>query len=73
FELPRKLVDSINTVLLNTNPVFKVFRVTNVGALLVSRSFDSANEANLHKDGQQKVEQAAALTIDTLEPVMVYK
>ena len=73
FELPRKLVYEINTVLLNTNPVFKVFRVTNVGALLVSRSFDSANEANLHKDGQQKAEQAATLTIDTLEPVMVYK
>lgn len=38
FELPRKLVESINTALLNTNPVFKVFHVTNVGALLVSRS-----------------------------------
>lgn len=73
FQLPRKLVESINTALLNTNPVFKVFRVTNVGALLVSRSFDSANEAQVHKDGQQKTEQAATLTIDTLEPVMVYK
>ena len=73
FELPRKLVDSINTTLLNTNPVFKVFHVTNVGALLVSRSFDSADEAQVHKDGQQKTEQAATLTIDTLEPVMVYK
>lgn len=73
FELPRKLVDSINTTLLNANPVFQVFRVTNVGALLVSRSFDSADEAQVHKDGQQKTEQAATLTIDTLEPVMVYK
>lgn len=73
FELPRKLVESINTALLDTNPVFKVFRVTNVGALLVSRSFDSSNEALVHKDGQQKVEQSATLTIDTLEPVMVYK
>ena len=73
FQLPRKLVESINTALLNTNPVFQVFRVTNVGALLVSRSFDSANEAQVHKDGQQKTEQAATLTIDTLEPVMVYK
>ena len=73
FQLPRKLVESINTALLNTNPVFKVFRVTNVGALLVSRSFDSANEAQVHKDGQTKTEQAATLTIDTLEPVMVYK
>lgn len=73
FQLPRKLVESINTALLNTNPVFKVFRVTNVGALLVSRSFDSSNEAQVHKDGQTKTEQAATLTIDTLEPVMVYK
>nr|DAI94873.1 MAG TPA: major capsid protein [Caudoviricetes sp.] len=73
FELPRKLVESINTALLDTNPVFKVFRVTNVGALLVSRSFDSSDEAQVHKDGQQKVEQSATLTIDTLEPVMVYK
>ena len=73
FQLPRKLVESINTALLNTNPVFTVFRVTNVGALLVSRSFDSSNEAQVHKDGQTKTEQAATLTIDTLEPVMVYK
>ena len=73
FQLPRKLVESINTTLLNTNPVFQVFRVTNVGALLVSRSFDSSNEAQVHKDGQTKTEQAATLTIDTLEPVMVYK
>lgn len=73
FELPRKLVESINTALLDTNPVFKVFRVTNVGALLVSRSFDSTDEAKVHKDGEQKVEQSATLTIDTLEPVMVYK
>ena len=70
FQLPRKLVESINTALLNTN---QVFHVTNVGALLVSRSFDSANEAQVHKDGQAKTEQAATLTIDTLEPVMVYK
>jgi HK97 family phage major capsid protein len=73
FELPRKLVESINTALLDTNPVFKVFRVTNVGALLVSRSFDSSDEAKVHKDGEAKTEQAATLTIDTLEPVMVYK
>ena len=73
FQLPRKLIDSINTALLNTNPVFKVFRVTNVGALLVSRSFDSSGEAQVHKDGQTKTEQAAALIINNTEPVMVYK
>ena len=73
FELPRKLVESINATLLNANPVYKVFRVTNVGALLVSRSFDSPDEAHVHKDGQQKLVQDATLTIDTLEPVMVYK
>ena len=73
FQLPRKLIESINTALLNTNPVFKVFRVTNVGALLVSRSFDSSGEAQVHKDGQTKTEQAAALIINNTEPVMVYK
>lgn len=73
FQLPRKLIDSINTALLNTNPVFKVFRITNVGALLVSRSFDSSGEAQVHKDGQTKTEQAAALIINNTEPVMVYK
>ena len=73
FELPRKLVESINTALLNTNPVFKVFHVTNIGALLVSRSFDSSGEAQVHKDGQTKTEQAAALIINNTEPVMVYK
>ena len=73
FQLPRKLIDSINTALLNTNPVFKVFRITNVGALLVSRSFDSSGEAQVHKDGQTKTEQAAALIVNNTEPVMVYK
>ena len=73
FQLPRKLIDSINTALLNTNPVFKVFRITNVGALLVSRSFDSTGEAQVHKDGQTKTEQAASLIINNTEPVMVYK
>lgn len=73
FQLPRKLIESINTALLNTNPVFKVFRITNVGALLVSRSFDSSGEAQVHKDGQTKTEQAAALIINNTEPVMVYK
>lgn len=73
FQLPRKLIDSINTALLNTNPVFKVFRITNVGALLVSRSFDSSGEAQVHKDGQTKTEQAASLIINNTEPVMVYK
>ena len=73
LQLPRKLIESINTALLNTNPVFKVFRITNVGALLVSRSFDSSDEAQVHKDGQAKTEQAAALIINNTEPVMVYK
>lgn len=73
FELPKKIVESINTALLDTNPVFKVFRVTNVGALLVSRSFDSNDEAKVHKDGETKTEQSATLTTAVLEPVMVYK
>ena len=73
FQLPRKLIESINTTLLNTNPVFQVFRVTHVGALLVSRSFDSSGEAQVHKDGQTKTEQNAALIINNTEPVMVYK
>lgn len=73
FVLPRKLVESIQTALTDTNPVFKVFRVTNVGALLVSGSLTSSDEANVHVDGQDKIEQSAVIKESTIEPVMIYK
>lgn len=73
FVLPRKLVESIQTALTDTNPVFKVFRVTNVGALLVSGSLTSSDEANVHVDGQDKKEQSAVIKESTIEPVMIYK
>lgn len=73
LQLPRKIVESIQTSLLETNPVFKVFRVTHVGALIVSSIFDSADEANVHVPGSPKVEQSAVLDTSTIKPVMVYK
>lgn len=73
FVLPRKLVESIQTALTDTNPVFKVFRITNVGALLVSGSLTSSDEANVHVDGQDKIEQSAVIKESTIEPVMIYK
>lgn len=71
--LPRKIVDSIQTKLLDTNPVFKVFRVTHVGAVIVSQTFGSDDEANVHVPGTKKTEQAAVLDTANIKPVMVYK
>lgn len=73
FFIPRKMVESVQTSLTDTNPVFKVFRVTNVGALLVSGSLTSSDEANVHVDGQDKKEQSAVIKESTIEPVMIYK
>lgn len=71
--LPRKIVDSIQTKLLETNPVFKVFRVTHVGAVIVSQTFGSDDEANVHVPGTKKEEQSAVLDTANIKPVMVYK
>lgn len=71
--LPRKIVDSIQTKLLDTNPVFKVFRVTHVGAVIVSQTFGSDDEANVHVPGTKKTEQTAVLDTANIKPVMVYK
>lgn len=71
--LPRKIVDSIQSKLLDTNPVFKVFRVTHVGAVIVSQTFDSNDEAHVHVPGSKKEEQTAVLDTANIKPVMVYK
>lgn len=73
FVMPRKLVESIQSKLMDTNPVFKVFRVTNVGALLVTGTLTSDDEANVHKDGENKTEQSAVIKEASIEPVMIYK
>lgn len=71
--LPKKIVEAINTSLTETNPVFPLFRITNVGALIVSQTFGSTDEALVHTPGTTKTEQAATLEIDSLKPVMIYK
>ena len=73
LQLPKKIVEAIQTSLLETNPVFKVFRLTHVGALLVTQNFDSTDGALVHTMGQQKVMQNATLVIDDLKPAMIYK
>lgn len=71
--LPKKIVEAIQTSLLEANPVFKVFRLTHVGALLVTQTFDSNDGANVHKMGEAKKMQNATLVIDDLKPAMIYK
>lgn len=71
--LPKKIVEAINTTLTETNPVFPLFRITNVGALIVSQTFGSTDEALVHTPGTTKKEQAATLEISSLTPVMIYK
>lgn len=73
LQLPRKIVEAIQTSLTDTNPVFKVFRVTNVGALIVSTTFGSDDEAQVHTVGTEKVIQSAVLDTANIKPQMVYK
>lgn len=81
FFMPRKLVEAIESSLLEANPVYKIFRVTNVGALLVNGSMEAGdrtadnnyNRAGVHKDGENKKEQSVVIKESLIEPVMVYK
>lgn len=71
--LPKRLVDSIETALTETNPVFKVFQLTHVGALLVQKGLKSTDEAKVHVEGTEKVLQNAVLTADSITPQLIYK
>lgn len=71
--LPTRLVSSIETALTETNPVFKAFKLTHVGALLVTQGLDSSDEAQVHVEGTEKKVQAAVLTVDAISPAMIYK
>lgn len=71
--LPKRLVDSIETALTETNPVFKVFQLTHVGALLVQKGLKSTDEAKVHVEGTEKVLQNAVLTADSITPQLLYK
>ena len=71
--LPTRLVTSIESALTETNPVFKAFKLTHVGALLVTQGLDSADEAGVHVEGTEKTVQSAVLTVDAISPAMIYK
>lgn len=71
--LPKRLVDSIETALTETNPVFKVFQLTHVGALLINKGLKSTDEAKVHVEGTEKVLQNAVLTADSITPQLIYK
>ncbi|PLW58999.1 phage major capsid protein [Lactococcus lactis] len=71
--LPKRLVDSIETALVEANPVFKVFQLTHVGALLVQKGLKSTDEAKVHVEGTEKVLQNAVLTTDAITPQLIYK
>ena len=71
--LPTRLVTSIESALTETNPVFKAFKLTHVGALLVTQGLDSSDEAGVHIEGTEKTVQSAVLTVDAISPAMIYK
>lgn len=71
--LPTRLVSSIESALTETNPVFKAFKLTHVGALLVTQGLDSSDEAGVHVEGTEKTVQSAVLTVDAISPAMIYK
>lgn len=81
FFMPRKMVEAIESTLLEANPVYKIFRVTNVGALLINGSMEADerkaennyNRAGVHKDGETKKEQSVLIKESKIDPVMVYK
>ena len=71
--LPRKLELEIQTILTKANPVFPLFKVTNMGAMLITRELTSNDEAKVHIPGTQKVKQTANLKVSGVKPRMIYK
>ncbi len=71
--LPTRIVSAIETSLTDTNPVFKAFKVSHVGALLVTSGLASSDEALVHVEGTEKTVQNAVLTVDAITPQMIYK
>lgn len=71
--LPKKLELEIQTLLTRANPVFPLFKVTNMGAMLVSRELRSTDEAHVHIRGTEKKTQSASLTLSAVKPKMIYK
>lgn len=72
LQLPKKIVEDIQTNLLNTNDVFPLFRVTSMGALIVSSTFESNDEAQVHIEGTEKKVQVATVTTSTIDPQLIY-
>lgn len=71
--LPKKLQLDIQTVLTRSNPVFPIFKHTNIGAVLVARDLTSNDEAKVHTPGTTKSRQTATLKVSKVEPRMIYK
>lgn len=71
--LPKKLELDIQTVLTRSNPIYPIFKHTNIGAILVAREFTSDDEAKVHVPGTTKSRQIAVLKASGLKPRMVYK
>ena len=71
--LPRKLELQLETVLTRSNPVYPLFKISNLGALLVTRELTSSDEARVHIPGTDKVKQAASLKVSAIKPKMIYK
>ena len=71
--LPRKLELQLETVLTRSNPVYPLFKISNLGALLVTRELTSSDEAQVHIPGTDKVKQAASLKVSAIKPKMIYK
>lgn len=71
--LPRKIELAIQTQLTDHNAVFPLFKVTNIGAVLITNTLESDDEAQVHVTGSEKQEQQATLRVSNVNPVMVYK
>ena len=71
--LPKKLELDIQTVLTRSNPVYPIFKHTNIGAILVARDFASDDDAKVHVPGTTKSRQTATLKVSGLKPRMIYK
>lgn len=71
--LPKKLELELQTILTRSNPIFPLFKVTNIGAMLIARDLTSTDEAQVHIPGTTKVKQTATLKVSGIKPRMVYK
>lgn len=70
--LPRKLVQEIQTALIDSNEILKLAKITHNNGVIVMRDLTSDDVARVHQEGENKVIQNSKIKSSLVEPRQIY-